>query len=133
MSDQSFLSGANAPFIGELYELFLRDPAQVDESWRAYFADLHDDVGLVRSDVHGPSWADRGTRVIGGIGESADGSGPIVDDTPAATADPMLGNDIRQASLDSLRAIMLIGAYRIRGHLKARLDPLGLEPPTPAP
>ena len=56
-----------------------------------------------------------------------------MDDTPVATADPLLGGDIRQASLDSLRAIMLIRAYRIRGHLKARLDPLGLEPPTPHP
>ena len=134
VSDQSFLSGANAPFIGELYERFLQDPAQVDESWRDYFADLHDDVGLVQGDVHGPSWADRGNRVIGGTGEAADGSGPVSDEVkPAAAADPLLGSDIRQASLDSLRAIMLIRAYRIRGHLKAKLDPLGLEPPTPHP
>ena len=35
--------------------------------------------------------------------------------------------DIRAATLDSLRAVMLIRAYRIRGHLIADLDPLALE------
>ncbi|WP_193185380.1 2-oxoglutarate dehydrogenase E1 component [Nisaea sediminum] len=133
VSDQSFLSGANAPFIGELYERYLQDPSQVDESWRDYFATLHDEVGYVKGDVHGPSWADRGNRVIGGTGESADGSGPVGEAKPGKAAAPADGADVRQATMDSLRAIMLIRAYRIRGHLKAKLDPLGLEPPNPHP
>src|SRR5439155_9717081 len=37
--------------------------------------------------------------------------------------------DVQQATRDSIRALMLIRAYRIRGHLHANLDPLGLEPP----
>src|SRR3546814_6011183 len=40
---------------------------------------------------------------------------------------------IRQATLDSIRAIMLIRAYRMRGHLLADLDPLKLNKPLPHP
>ena len=36
--------------------------------------------------------------------------------------------DVQQATRDSIRALMLIRAYRMRGHLHANLDPLGLEP-----
>src|SRR3546814_20845872 len=36
---------------------------------------------------------------------------------------------IRQATLDSIRALMLIRAYRVRGHLYADLDPLGPHKP----
>ena len=43
---------------------------------------------------------------------------------PGATQD-----EIRAAAHDSVRALMLIRTYRIRGHLHANLDPLGLEPP----
>ena len=41
-----------------------------------------------------------------------------------ASSDP---EQLRQATKDSLRALMLIRAYRIRGHLMADLDPLGLQ------
>ena len=36
------------------------------------------------------------------------------------------GEAIRRASEDSIRAMMLIRTYRVRGHLAAKLDPLGL-------
>ena len=35
-----------------------------------------------------------------------------------------LDQDSRSTTLDSIRALMLIRAYRVRGHLKANLDPL---------
>ena len=37
--------------------------------------------------------------------------------------------DLLRATRDSVRALMMIRAYRMRGHLHANLDPLGLEPP----
>src|SRR6202022_1736109 len=37
--------------------------------------------------------------------------------------------DVHQATRDSVRALMLIRAYRMRGHFHAKLDPLGIEPP----
>ncbi len=35
---------------------------------------------------------------------------------------------MQQATRDSIHALMLIRAYRTRGHFHAKLDPLGLEP-----
>jgi len=127
--DLTFLNGANAPFMAELYARYLDDPASVDGSWRGIFDQVHDDAGAARQDVEGPSWAPRTTRVIG----AAD---PAVDRRAAgrdATASPKTAVETRAATLDSLRAIMLIRAYRIRGHLRATLDPLGLDEPTPHP
>ena len=44
----------------------------------------------------------------------------------AALAD-FAGGQVRNAVLDSVRAIMLIRAYRMRGHFHAKLDPLGIQ------
>ena len=41
----TFLTGANAGFIAELYTRFLEDPRSVDESWRRFFSEMNDDVG----------------------------------------------------------------------------------------
>ena len=45
----TFLSGANAEFIAELYSRFLDDPASVDEGWRRFFAEIGDDAGGAES------------------------------------------------------------------------------------
>ncbi len=130
----SFLNGANAPFIAELYDRYQTDPSSVDESWRAYFDQLMDEAGAARGEVAGASWAPRTTKVIGATDPDAPAPKAANDAkaTPASGA-PASAAEIRQATLDSLRAIMLIRAYRIRGHLKANLDPLGLEAPEPHP
>ena len=139
--ESSFLNGANAPFIAELYDRYQSDPASVDDSWRTYFDQLMDEAGAARGEVVGASWAPKTTRVIGV--EDPDAPRPAMapraaNDTAegppaAASGAPASAAEIRQATLDSLRAIMLIRAYRIRGHLIANLDPLGLEAPEPHP
>ena len=45
--------------------------------------------------------------------------------TPAATSTPISGT-ARNAAEDTVKATMLIRTYRVRGHLAATLDPLGL-------
>src|SRR5579875_2084634 len=57
------------------------------------------------------------------IGKAIAERATTVEKKPAAPA-----QDVRAATLDSVRAIMMIRAFRIRGHLQANLDPLGLEP-----
>jgi 2-oxoglutarate dehydrogenase E1 component len=47
--------------------------------------------------------------------------------------DHLTAEHVRAATLDSIRALMLIRAYRVRGHLEAKLDPLGLKPVEPHP
>ena len=53
----TFLSGANAEFIAELYTRFLDDPDAVDESWRRFFEDIGDDVSALKAERAGPAWA----------------------------------------------------------------------------
>ncbi|HEX7006433.1 MAG TPA: 2-oxoglutarate dehydrogenase E1 component [Alphaproteobacteria bacterium] len=116
----SFLSGANARFVAELYRRFVEDPQSVDDSWRAFFAELGDDAGAVLRDLEGASWSPRGPAVIG------NGNGRAM---PAARAEaaPATADEVRAAALDSIHAFTLIRSYRVRGHLQAKLDPLGLE------
>ena len=51
-----------------------------------------------------------------------------VQERTEAKPSALAGVDVNQATRDSVRALMLIRAYRMRGHFHARLDPLGLEP-----
>src|SRR4030095_14709428 len=111
----SFLCGANAPFIEELYARFLEDPARVCADWRTFFEALAEERGDVLAEVRGASWAPNGARVID------------VPETPAAANRNVKGNgaaaalagrseaDIRAAAYDTSRAFLLIRSYRIRG------------------
>jgi 2-oxoglutarate dehydrogenase E1 component len=123
----SFLYGSNATFIAELYSRYLADPASVDESWRRFFAELRDEAPAVLAELQGADWAPNQTSVVGN-GHPAGGNGKGRAAAPAAGSElPKDLAEIRSATLDSVRALMLIRAYRIRGHLEAKLDPLGLE------
>jgi 2-oxoglutarate dehydrogenase E1 component len=115
----TFLNGANATFIAELYARWLEDPASVDESWRSFFGDLADEAPAVLKDLEGPGWgAERGHVIANGHGNGHAAA--------AAAMPPVPGVAPEQATLDALRALSLIRAYRVRGHLLADLDPLGL-------
>src|SRR5215204_7568809 len=107
----TFLSGANAEFIAELYTRFLEDQGSVDEGWRRFFGEIGDDAAALKAERAGPPWAR--SR---GVGNGAAAQ--------AASIDSETG---RRAAIDTIRAMQLIRAYRVRGHLEADLDPLGLE------
>jgi len=129
-SDTMYEYGANSTYIAEIYEQYLINPNSVDASWKQYFDSLGDNPAQVASDFGGPSWAKDRTRVLGcktedeiaaekAAAEKAKKAGKA----PAASAAPA----DRQASEDSIRAHMLIRAFRVRGHLLAKLDPLDLD------
>ena len=133
MENNSFLFGANEAYISELYAQFLKDSGSVDADWAEFFGELDDDTKEFLKDWEGASWSRRETSVVG----SGNGTGSMSDATvgmtqaasPQAQYVPMpmaLPDQIRQATTDSLRALMLIRNYRVRGHLHANLDPLGL-------
>jgi 2-oxoglutarate dehydrogenase E1 component len=117
-------NGANAAFIADLYARWTANPASVDPSFDELFRTLNDESRAVLEDASGASWAPRHFSV-------ADAEA-----TPAAAPKTEAGLDpsaIRAAVIDSIRALMLIRTYRVRGHLEARLDPLGLQVPKPHP
>ena len=115
----SFLSGINSEFINEYYSEYLSDPNSVPEGWKKFFEGLSENEKLVLEDLKGPSWSPE--RKIKKVNISF-----IEDKKKENLIDLDLGS-VKQASKDSVRAIMLIRAYRIRGHLIANLDPLSLQ------
>jgi 2-oxoglutarate dehydrogenase E1 component len=128
--ESSFLYGPNATFIAELYARYLADPASVDDSWRAVFADLTDEAQGILRELEGPGWGRERSQVIGNgsVPEKKPVNGgngaAVAHVAPAPTA--ASAAEAQQATLDALRALTLIRAYRVRGHLIADLDPLGL-------
>jgi len=122
--DFSLLSGANATFIAEMNRAWRADPKSVDQNWNAYFQ-AFGDLAEAGDDIEaGPSWGRDQSRVVGAVDPDASikavAKGHV-------TGRMINAADMRAATLDSLRAVMLIRAYRIRGHLIANLDPLALE------
>jgi 2-oxoglutarate dehydrogenase E1 component len=113
----TFLTGANAGFIAELYTRFLEHPDAVHESWRRFFSEIGDDLTGVLTERRGPAWSKSTPLVV------ADGAAPAEVGAEA----------LRQSAIGSIRALNLIRAYRVRGHLEADLDPLGLEKRGPYP
>src|SRR5690606_9717260 len=123
--ETSFLFGPNATFLAELYERYLEDPASVDASWRSMFEGLEADGSAILAELRGPSWA-RTRRSVIGNGKEPHGR---TNGAAAAAVAEQPDGDARAATTDSIRALMLIRAYRVRGHLYANLDPLGLHEP----
>jgi 2-oxoglutarate dehydrogenase E1 component len=122
--DLSLLSGVNATFIAEMNRAWRVDPKSVDQNWNAYFEALGDIAHNNADNDSGPSWAREKSRVIGAVDPSASIKAVAKGHVSGRTINAA---DMRAATLDSLRAVMLIRAYRIRGHLLADLDPLALE------
>ncbi|GAC1344387.1 MAG: 2-oxoglutarate dehydrogenase E1 component [Acetobacteraceae bacterium] len=123
----SVFNGANAAFIAEMYARWAHNPASVDPSFAELFGAMNDEARAVLEDTTGASWAPRRYDLEDAepAKPAAKGAKPV-----AAGATP---EQVRAAALDSLRALMLIRAYRVRGHLEAQLDPLGLQVPKSHP
>ncbi len=137
----SFLYGGNATYLADLYARYEADPQAVDAQWRAFFASLKDDASDVVENARGPRWrrsdwppSPRGDLIgaLDGDWAHAAQAAPRVGDKIAAQAQArgaeLSAADAERATRDSVRALMLIRAYRARGHFYANLDPLGLEP-----
>jgi 2-oxoglutarate dehydrogenase E1 component len=117
----SFLSGQNTIFLANLFASYLKDPSSIDPSWALAFKALDDDALSILRDLKGASWTQNTTlpEIEGFDDESSESRRTLpLDDNLAIS---------RQSALDSIRALMLIRAYRVRGHLGAQLDPLQLE------
>jgi len=134
----SFLDGCNAAYIEQLQESYLRDPASLDPSWREFFAQIGDDRAAVEKAAAGPRWKQDGALAAPAdeLVSALDGNWAAIENHIAARikAEPAAGtlysqDDLLRATRDSVHALMMIRAYRMRGHLHAKLDPLGLEPP----
>ncbi|MGJ8604438.1 MAG: 2-oxoglutarate dehydrogenase E1 component [Marivita sp.] len=142
----SFMQGHNAAYLEQMYARYANDPNAVDEAWQAFFKQLGDDDISVKREASGPSWAraDWPPQPNDDLTAALDGQWPAPPVEAKAAGDKIKAkaqekgvevtdDAIQRAVLDSIRALMIIRAYRIRGHLAADLDPLGMREKTAHP
>ncbi len=119
--ETSFLTGGNAVFIAELYARYVEDPSSVDASWVQFFTELRDEGAAIAQDFKGTAGAKRDLKIIGAVDPEAAAAAAAAakkggkDAKAAPAVDPAAS---RQAVLDSIRALMMIRTYRVRGHFE---------------
>lgn len=120
MWETGHISGGNAAYVEEVYDAFLRDPDSIPAEWKDYFLSLRD--SQIETPARGTSNADaeishleiqRQFRELGRVSRYA----------PTINADAVVNSE---HSSKQVQVLHLISSYRVRGHQKAKLDPLGL-------
>ncbi|MCU0817014.1 MAG: 2-oxoglutarate dehydrogenase E1 component [Cypionkella sp.] len=143
----SFLDGANAEYIDQLQARYAADPSSVDAAWAEFFRSLGESEVTAKRAAEGPSWAradwpptpaDDLTAALTGEwpaapAKEAKAAGQKIAAKAAEAGISLSDAQVQRAVLDSIRALMIIRAYRIRGHLIADIDPLGMRDQTPHP
>jgi 2-oxoglutarate dehydrogenase E1 component len=130
----SFLYGGNAAWMEEMQARYQRDPGSVSADWQAFFAGLGETAA-----PRGASWK-RDNWPIAANGElvsALDGNwgaverqiGDRLKEKAQKAGAEISAEQVSRAARDSVRALMMVRAYRMRGHLHANLDPLGLADP----
>ena len=136
----SFLDGANADYVDQLQARYAADPNSVDAAWAEFFRALGDSEADARKAAAGPSWAraDWPPQPVDDLTAALTGEWPVSQAKDAKAAGSKIAAkaqdqgvnlteaQLQRAVIDSIRALMIIRAYRIRGHLAADLDPLNM-------
>ena len=138
MDPTQFLFSGNQVYVAELYERYLDDPHSVDHKWQDFFSSLADDARDLMGENRGASWAPSSAGVLNQgeletLSEQMAGGHVVQSGGQQPQMAAPNGRQVRDATLDSIRALMLIRSYRVRGHLKANLDPLSLKAPEEHP
>ena len=117
----SFLTKSNSAFLEQMYLKYINKDLDLPSDWKNYFDDLGDELDLVVNEIKGPSWAPIKKQIN------------IVEKKPKkevhsnGSVKNAISENNLQNNIDSIKAVELIRAYRLRGHLLAKLDPLGLK------
>ncbi len=141
----SFLSGHSAAYVEEMQALYDSNPGSVSDEWRLFFESLKSDLASSDDDgefiesnasASGPSWAvplhalQENDELVSALTGDYGGLEQRISERISARAQNAGFEMTPAASLrstqDSIRAIMMIRAYRVMGHLAADLDPLGI-------
>mgnify|MGYP001227379602 CR=1 FL=1 len=124
----SFLEGSNSAFIEDLYSKYVNNPEDIPVSWKEFFDGLNEDQKIVKTEITGPSWAPKRYNISKIVEETRISTKDGFTKKELASNGTLIKKDERyeREKEESVKAIALIRAYRIRGHLIANLDPLGM-------
>jgi 2-oxoglutarate dehydrogenase E1 component len=117
----SFLTKSNSAFLEQMYLKYINQDLDLPSSWKNYFDDLGDELDLVVNEIKGPSWAPIKKQI--NIVEKKQKK----EVHSNGSVKNVISENNLQNNIDSIKAVELIRAYRLRGHLLAKLDPLGLK------
>ena len=106
----SFLTKSNSAFIENMYIRYIEKDPNLPVSWIDYFDTLNEDINSVVKELEGPTWQPQKKKI--NLNKEKNQSQNINIE------------NIELSKVESIKAIALIRAYRIRGHLIANLDPL---------
>lgn len=127
-SKDNLFNGSSGAFVEELFARYSRDPSSVDPSWQEYFQELAEDARKLMGaglEKPGASWK-RSDWPYDDSDDLVSALNPGFEAKIQKKKGTASEEDIRKATLDSIRCLMMIRTYRVRGHLHADLDPLGL-------
>ena len=120
----SFLSKSNSAFIEQMYVRFINKDKDLPESWQHYFEAMGEDLDIVAKEINGPSWSLKKKIDIDELQKKIEQEEKII--SKENTTNVVSSDDLIKTNNNSIRAVALIRAYRQRGHLLAKLDPLGM-------
>ena len=110
----AFLSKSNGTFIEEMYVRFVNNDPALPDSWRKYFNEIGEEADIVLNEINGPSWSPSEKVTIN------------EDQNLENYNEQSSELEVIKSNADSIKAVAMIRSYRQRGHLIAKLDPLGL-------
>ena len=110
-----FLSKSNSAFIEQMYLQYINKDTNLPQSWKNYFDEIGDEIDIVVNEINGPSWSPKKDKIfVKDIKEKITKNGEIDE------------SEMIISNANSIKAVALIRSYRQRGHLIAKLDPLGM-------
>ena len=110
----SFLTKSNSIFLEEMYLKYVNNDPSLPESWKKYFNKIGDEKDVILNEINGPSWRPYKKVALKKITETN-----VEIDQPREI-------ETTKSNANSIKAVAMIRSYRQRGHLIAKLDPLGL-------
>ena len=118
----SFLSKSNSAFIEQMYLKFINKDKDLPESWQSYFEGMSEDLSMIAKEINGPSWGVKQKIDIDEIEKRIEEDEKKLSNGSNDTK--VNSKDLIKSNVNSIRAVALIRAYRQRGHLLAKVDPL---------
>ncbi len=121
----SFLTKSNSAFIERMYLKFINNDSDLPDSWKIYFNEIGDELEVVAKEINGPSWApDKKLVNIDEIQKRIEKNEKL--SSLNKNISEINQKNLIRSNSNSIKAVALIRSYRQRGHLIAKLDPLGL-------